>query len=178
MKFTLDAHIDSGDSAICAADFLQRVDALRDQVTDPSLHEGRLVLSFDGDEALKEYSDPIVRLMDGWLRKLPWIIGGDTETVALRNSEQCFAFVPAGESVEVSFFTGSETEIEDYILEPTTVRLDAFIAESFACAESLVALLQALDASLLTSNEDCKDLVTSLTEAKRAWHDHQLHARR
>lgn len=178
MKFTLDAHLDSGDGVISASDFLARMDALREQITDISLHEGRLVVGFDGTEALKEYSDPLVRLMDGWLRKLPWIIGGDTETVALRNSEQCFAFVPAGESVELSFFTGSETEIEDYILEPTTVRLDAFVAESFAAAEAIVELIRGLDATLLQSNEDCKDLMTSLTEAQKAWHDYQLHARR
>ena len=178
MKFTLDAHLDSGDGTVDATAFLARVDALRDQVSDISLHEGRLVLSFDGEEALKEYSDPIVRLMDGWLRKLPWIIGGDTETVALRNSEQCFAFVPAGESVEISFFTGSETEIEDYILEPTTVRLEAFVTESLKAADTVVALVRGLDATLLQSNEDCKDLLTSLSEAQKAWHDYQLHARR
>lgn len=178
MKFTLDAHLDSGDGTVEATAFLARVDALRDQVSDISLHEGRLVLGFDGDEALKEFSDPIVRLMDGWLRKLPWIIGGDTETVALRNSEQCFAFVPAGESVEVSFFTGSETEIEDYILEPTTVRLDAFVNESIQVGERMVALIGALDPKLITDNEDCKDLLLSLTEAQKAWHDYQLHARR
>ncbi len=178
MKFTLDAHLDSGDGTTDATDFLARLDALRGEVSDISLHEGRLVLGFDGEEALKEYSDPIVRLMDGWLRKLPWIIGGDTETVALRNSEQCFAFVPAGESVEVSFFTGSETEIEDYILEPTTVKLDAFVAESFKAAQTLVALVQGLGGNLMVDNEDCKDLLTSLTEAQKAWHDYQLHARR
>jgi hypothetical protein len=98
--------------------------------------------------------------------------------VALRNSEQCFAFVPAGESVEISFFTGSETEIEDYILEPTTVRLEAFVTESLKAADTLVALVRGLDATLLHSNEDCKDLMTSLSEAQKAWHDYQLHARR
>lgn len=178
MKFTLDAHLDSGDTTLNATDFLARVDALADEVADISSHEGRLVLGFDGHETLKEYSDPIVRLMDGWLRKLPWIIGGDTETVALRNSEQCFAFVPAGESVEVSFFTGTETEIEDDILEPTTVRLEAFVSESFKAADALVALIGALKGDLMQTNEDCKDLLLSLTEAKKAWHDYQLHARR
>jgi hypothetical protein len=98
--------------------------------------------------------------------------------VALRNSEQCFAFVPAGESVEVSFFTGSETEIEDYILEPTTVRLEAFVLESLNAGEQLVALVRGLGPSLITDNEDCKDLLLSLTEAQKAWHDYQLHARR
>ena len=178
MKFTLDVHLDADDSTLGAAAYIARVAELRPQVKDVSSHEGRLVLGFDGAEACREYSDPIVRLMDGWLRKLPWIIGGDTETVALRNSEQCFAFVPAGDSVEVSFFTGSETEIEDYILEPTTVRLEAFVIETLAAADSLNALIAALDPKLSTDNEDCRDLQVSLAEAKRVWHDHQLHARR
>jgi hypothetical protein len=178
MKFTLTAHLDIGESTLDAETFLQQADALRDQVEDISLHEGRLVLGLDGEEALREYSDPIVRLMDGWLRKLPWIIGGDTETVALRNSEQCFAFVPAGDSVELSFFTGSETEIEDYILEPTTVRLEAFVTETLQAAEDLLTVVRALNADWVQQNEDCRDLVTSLQEAQRVWHDHQLHARR
>lgn len=178
MKFTLDFSVDAADRSVNSASFLKEIDSHRSELSDVSTVEGRIVIRLNGNDVCGEYSDPIVRLLDQWLRKLPWIIGGDTETVALRNSEACFAFVPAGESVELSYFQGSESEIEEYIVEPTTVRLEAFVTESIGAGDRLIQLVRAIDAGLLTSSEDCKDLQTSLAEAKRAWREHQLHNRR
>ena len=48
----------------------------------------------------------------------------------------------------------------------------------FALATALSQVIKAVDANLLTSSEDCKNSVTSLSEAKRAWRDYQLHQRR
>jgi hypothetical protein len=63
-------------------------------------------------------------------------------------------------------------------LEPTTVRLEVFVSESIRIGESLMAVIKAVDANLIQSNEDCKDLVTSLSEAKRTWRQYLLHQRR
>lgn len=178
MKFALEFTLDAGDESLDSASFLKEIDTHRGGVSDVSGLEGRILVRFDGKDVCGEYSDPIVRLTDQWLRKLPWIIGGDTETVALRNTEQCFAFVPAGESVEVSYFLGSETEIEEYVVDPTTVRLEAFVNETIKIGDRLVEIVRSLDAGLLESNEDVKDLQTSLAEAKRSWREHQLHLRR
>lgn len=178
MKFALDFNLDAGDSTLDSASFLREIDSHRSEQSDISLFEGRIVVRFDGKDVCGEYSDPIVRLVDQWLRKLPWIIGGDTETVALRNSEHVFAFVPAGESVELSYFLGSETEIEDYIVDPTTIKLDAFVNESVRLADRLLEIIRKIDGTLPETHEDCKDLVTSLAEARRAWREHQLHLRR
>lgn len=182
MKFTLDASIataaDAEEFFATQALCLPDGGAAR-HIGDIAVAEGRLIASIDGEDAFGDFPpDPVIRLVESWLRKLPWIISGDTETVALRNSEHCFAFVPSGESVEVSFFTGSEAEIEDYVLEPINVRRDAFVQQSIALGERIVALINALEPSLMQSNEDCRDLHTSLTEAQKAWHDYQLHARR
>ena len=178
MKFALEFTLDAGDESLDSASFLKEIDTHRGDVSDISLLEGRILVRFDGKDVCGDYSDPMVRLADQWLRKLPWIIGGDTETVALRNTEHCFAFVPAGESVEISYFLGSETEIEEYVVDPTTVRLEAFVNESIKVGERLVEIVRAVDSGLLTSNEDVKDLQTSLAEAKRSWREHQIHLRR
>ena len=181
MKFSLEALIakETDDDAVVSATELESAADLSAEASDLANAEGRLVASVDGTELFGEYiQEPIVRLVDGWLRKLPWIIGGDTETVALRNSEQCFAFVPTGESVELTFFVGTEAEIEEYIAEPTVVRLELFVEQSLAVGQRMVRLLRRLDESLLETNEDCRDLLTSLTEAERAWHDYELHNRR
>ena len=178
MKFALEFTLDTDGNMVDSASFLKNVDSHRGQSDAISQLEGRLIVRLDGADVCGEYSDPIVRLIDQWLRKLPWIIGGDTETVALRNSERCFAFVPAGESVEFSYFQGSETEVEEYVVEPSTMRLEVFVNETIRVGDRLVEIIRALDAKLPDNNEDCRDLMTSLGEAKRAWRDYQLHARR
>lgn len=179
MNFKIDFVLLVGDDeTVDSASFLESLERYRAELDDVSSVEGRLIVQFDGPNVCDDFADPVIRLVDSILRKLPWIIGGDTETVALRNSEQCFAFVPAGESVELSYFTGSETEIEDYIFEPVTVRLEAFVNQSIAMGERLLKIIGKVDEALLTSNEDAKDLKTSFDEAKRAWRDYQLHQRR
>jgi len=117
-------------------------------------------------------------LADQWVRKLSWVIGGDTETVALRNSEHCFAFVPTGDSVEFSFFAGTESEIEDYVIEPMNVRLESLATQAVKICENLLEVIQKVDPNLFESDEDCKDLVVSLDEGKKAWHRYQLQSKR
>lgn len=178
MKFALDFRIRVGDDVVNAAEALKQIAQYEEQLRDPSSLEGALVCKLDGDEHCGEQFDPILRLADQWIRKLPWVLAGDTETVAYRNSEHCFAFVPAGESVEFSFFVGSESEIEEYMLEPTHIRLDMFATESIKMAESLLALVKAVDPGLTDSNDDCRELAGSLEEGRKAWRDYQLRQRR
>ncbi len=165
-------------NAVDSSVLLGDVAAYRSQCADLTALEGSVVVSIDGKDVCGEYTDPLVRLCDQWLRKLPWIIGGDTETVALRNTETVFAFVPEGDSVEMSYFTGSENEIEEYIVEPQNIRLDAFVTESIRMAERLVEFLTAADAQAFASSEDTQDLQNSLAEARRSWKDYQLKQRR
>ncbi len=179
MKFAIDCQIEVGDTLVPSATLLDQLDDLRDDLGDVNLLEGKLVLTFDGQEgASAEYTDPIYRLVDGWLRKVQWIMAGDTETVVLRNSEHCFALVPAGTAVEISFFEGDAAEIEEYVLEPTNVLLTDYIQESIRFGEQVIGLIQALDSELLENNEDCKDLSRSLGEATTAWKKHLVRQRR
>jgi hypothetical protein len=177
MKFSLDYRLKVGDDAVALSSVVKNIEAHREKLKDVAGLEGELVIVHDGNEQTADYADPAMRLVGGWIRKLPWIIGGDTETVALRNSEQCYAFVRTGDGVEISFFNGSEAEVEEYVFEPITVHLDVFANESLQLAERLVRVVKALAPTLLDTDEDCRDLVASLDEAKNAWRDHQLHRR-
>src|SRR5437868_3777731 len=112
MKLTLDFRIRVGDE-IAEAQAVQSKPELAKQVAEAGALEGALVLFLDGAPHCEEFVEPLLRLGDQWIRKLPWVLGGDTETVAYRNTEHCFAFTPAGDSVEVSFFLGSESEVEE-----------------------------------------------------------------
>ncbi|MEM6730484.1 MAG: hypothetical protein AAF658_02955 [Myxococcota bacterium] len=178
MKLELAVTLLIDDEPVAIADALKKADELGESLS--SLHslEGQLVCTVNGKVVTDDYSDPLLRLAHIWLSKVAWVIGGDTETVALRDSERCFAFVPTGESVELSFFSGTEEEIEEYVFEPTHVRLEDFATQSIAVGNQLSDLINAVDGSLWESDEDCKDLKTSMEEAKKAWHDYEIHRNR
>jgi hypothetical protein len=179
MKFSLDCKIEVGETTMSPAGLRGALDEHLEAVKEISTLEGELVLLIDGKPKVgAQYSDPILRLTAGWLRKVPWVIAGDTETVALRNSEHVFAFVPAGNAVEISFFEGDEAEIEEYLVDPTNVLLSDFAEASIAFGRLMLELVEAIDPEQLDANEDCKDLVASLDEASKAWHEYQVHQRR
>ena len=178
MKFSLQHRIRVGDDAKPVAELLSNIDKYKEELGDPSTIEGAMVCNVDGVEYCADLFEPIFRLSDQWIRKLPWIIGGDTETVQFRNSEHCFAFLPAGEGVELSIYLGAEMEVEEYVLEPTTVRLDQFANESLRVVEELVNLVKKSDPDVASTNDDARELSSSLGEARKAWREHQLRARR
>ncbi|MBN1959495.1 MAG: hypothetical protein JW841_00995 [Deltaproteobacteria bacterium] len=178
MKVALDFIIHIDDVAVDADTLLADIEKYKGAFSQASDIKGAVITIFDGETYNSDYSDPLLRLSSQWISKLPWVLGGDTETVALRNSEHCYAFMPAGDSVELSFFAGSENEVEEYVIEPSTIRLDAFANESIKLCERILDVIKALNSSLLEDDEDCRELITSLNEGRDAWRDHQLHTRR
>ncbi len=177
MNFELDFKILVDEEPIDAATLLANPDAHREELSDIYAWEGAILIKVDGQPQGDEIPDPVLRLADQWVRKIPWILGGDTETVAFRDSEHCYAFIPAGDGVEFSLFSGTESEIEEYVIEPFTVRMSAFCTQSIALCERLLELAGTIDAALLET-DDCKDLRVSLDESKKAWRDHQLRDKR
>jgi hypothetical protein len=177
MNFELDYKILVDDVAVDAATLLANIDTYREKLTDVDSWEGVIVIKSEGDAQGEEIFDPILRLAAQWVRKIPWILGGDTETVAFRDSMHCYAFIPAGDSVEFSLFSGTETEIDEYVIEPFTVRLGTFANATLSLCEGILELAGRVDAALLET-EDCRDLRTSLDESRTAWRNHQLHDKR
>ena len=178
MKVSLELHFLDEDAPPSPAEKLLNDAALLDDLDDIRYVEGRIQASFDDTPIEASYEEPILRLVNQWVRRLQWIIGGDTESIAFRNSEECYGFVPLGDTVELSLFEGSESEVERYIIEPQTVKLADFVQTSIEMGETMLAVVKACDESLLESDEDCKELVSDLEEARRAWKDFELHGRR
>jgi hypothetical protein len=174
MNFALEFHLDVDGKATPLSAIIKNLDAHRAMLSDVHTIEGKLVLTFNGKATeAEDYSDPMLRLVDGWLRKVPWVLGGDTETVPLRNSEYCYAFIPTGNAVEISFYEGDSAEIDEYVLEPRTVLLDAYAPASLRLGNEVADLIRTLDATLLTKDEDCKDFMNNLNEANKAWREYQ-----
>jgi hypothetical protein len=178
MNVELDFKIFIDEGPVDSSVVLANVGEHRDKLSDVGAMEGFVFLRVDGEEHVAEVADPLLRLADQWVRKIPWVLGGDTETVAFRDSEHCYAFVPAGDSVEFSFFSGTETEIDEYVIEPFNIRLETFTTQSLKMGERLLDLVREIDASLLESDEDCRELTASLDEGHKAWRDHKLHNKR
>jgi len=178
MKVSLELHFLDEDAPVQSAEKLLNEPALLEELGDIRYVEGRIQASFDDNPVAVEYEEPILRLVNQWVRRLQWIIGGDTESIAFRNSEECYGFVPLGDTVELCLFEGSESEVERYLIEPQTVRLADFVQTSIEMGEMMLAIVKASDASLLESDEDCKELVSDLEEARKAWKDFELHGRR
>lgn len=178
MKVSLELHLLDDDASVKSAEKLLTEPALLEELGDIRYVEGRIQAAFDDQPIAVEYEEPILRLVNQWVRRLQWIIGGDTESIAFRNSEECYGFVPLGDTVELCLFEGSESEVERYIIEPQTVRLSDFVQTSIQMGETMLAIVKASDESLLESDEDCKELVSDLDEARRAWKDFELHGRR
>jgi hypothetical protein len=178
MKLKIDFRARSADSAqtISSAELLSSPAAHRDAIGDVGAMKGAIILQDEADAALDVY-DPLLRLTERWVSKVSWVIGGDTETVAHRDSEHCFAFVPAGDGVEISFYVGTESEIEDYIIEPFTVGLEGYVTQSIALGDNVLSLVRSLDPDALDANEDCRDLKRNLDEAREAWKEYKRQRR-
>ena len=177
MKLQLDFELELNDQPVAGEVVIGDLGPYRDALSEIVSEQGRILLAVDGQGESGDYEEPLLRLVGQWLRKLQWIITGDTETIAFRNSEQCFAFVSTAGGVEVSLFEGTELEVEEYIIEPVTVRLETFVQASIAMVERMVNLVEQIDACLLESDEDCRDLKNDLEESKKAWHNFEIHKR-
>ncbi|MCK5690111.1 hypothetical protein KAI87_12615 [Myxococcota bacterium] len=178
MKFELDYKIRIDEEDVAAGDLIANIDTHKENLDDFSSLEGAVVARSDGKEICGDHFDPVLRLINMWLQKIPWVIGGDTETLTLRDSEYCFAFIPSGSTVEFSFFSGTELEVEEYAFEPVNPLLSDFVAQSIKLGESLLALVEAVDADICSTNEDCKELKAAIDESKKAWRKFELHERR
>lgn len=176
MNFQIDLMLALGDNHLRIAEVLANLDALRSQhhedLSDLGSIEGVItIISKPSEDSLLD--EPVVRLMADWIRKVRWVVGGDTETVALRNSEHCFGFEPNEKTLEVSLFVGAESEIETYLVEPQGGLLINYAKESIEMGERLIELLKALDSDFVKKDEDCLDLITSLDEARVALKEKQ-----
>ncbi len=177
MRLQLDFEFEINDQPVAGEVIVGDLDSYKEALTDIVMEQGRLLMQVDGQGDSGDYEEPLVRLVGQWLRKVQWVISGDTETIAFRNSETCFAFIPAGGGVEVSLFEGTELEVEEYIIEPVTLRLETFVLSSIEMGDRMIKVIESVDPGLLESDEDCKDLKNDLEESKKAWHDFEIHKR-
>ena len=82
MKVSLELHFLNEDASVTSAEKLLNDNALLEDFDDIRYVEGRIQASFDDEKIEVDYEEPILRLVNQWVRRVPWIIGGDTESIA------------------------------------------------------------------------------------------------
>jgi hypothetical protein len=167
MKFTLEVFISHGDKTIALAELAKDQATCKAVFSKPEDIEGALVPYTNGKPAMDPFVDPLLSPLEQWVLKLPWCLGGDTETVFLKNSEHAFGFEPMSESLQLSFYVGQGNEVDEYILEPVPIMLDSFCDASIAAAKKLLAVIQDTAPEAMSSS-DVKTLQEATKEAERA----------
>ena len=174
MKFGLDILITSDDKPLSLAE-LQKDEALAKTLfANPEKIDGAIIPMVNGKPVMEAYSDPLLPLLEQWLLKLPWLLAGDTETIPMRNAERTFGFETVKEVVDISCYLGTQNEVEEYILEPVQVPLEALCESTIAAAKQVLKVLDQVDAKFVVSQSDARTLEEACVEAERALKNFRL----
>ncbi|MCC6810972.1 MAG: hypothetical protein IT381_26315 [Deltaproteobacteria bacterium] len=172
MKFTLEVFISHGDKNVGLAELAKDKASCKAVFSKPEEVEGALIPYTNGKAGMEVFCDPLFALLEQWILKLPWCLGGDTETVFLKNSEHAFGFEPMSESLQLSFYVGQGNEVDEYILEPVPIMLDSFCDASIAAVKKVLAVVQDTAPEAMTS-PDVKTLQDATKEAERALREYR-----
>jgi hypothetical protein len=174
MKFGLDIRIATEDKSVPLSDLSKNFELAKTLLANPERVEGALLPIVGGKAAMQEYSDPLVPLIEQWLLKLPWLLGGDTEIIPLKNSEHSFGFEPVSDVLDLSCYIGEKNEVDDYVLEPVQVPLENFCESSIGAAKQFIALIDKVDPAFADKVVDVKTLKEACIEAERALKNYRL----
>lgn len=174
MKFGLEIQVSVDDKLVPLTQLTSQTDLTRKLIADPATLEGCLMPFGNGKPVMPPYSDPLLLLLEQWCLKVPWILGGDTEVVPLRNHLFSFAFEPITDVVDVTVFTGTKNEIEEYILEPFQVPLDQFCDITIQNAKALVKWMENAEPDIAERSADLSTMKEALAEADRAFKDFRV----
>jgi hypothetical protein len=172
MKFTLEVFISHDNKSVPLGELAKDKASCKAVFSKPESVEGALVPFTNGKPAMDAFSDPLMALLEQWVLKLPWCLGGDTETVFLKNTEHAFGFEPMSESLQMSFYKGQGNEVEEYVVEPLPIMLDMFCEASIAAVKKLLAVVQD-NAPESMQSSDVKTLQDATKEAERALRDYK-----
>jgi len=172
MKFGLEIEILHEDKDVNTRELAKNMELAQAVLADPDKLEGAIIPYTNGKPAMAAFNDPLLPLLEQWMLKMPWCLGGDTETVFLKNSEHAFGFEPMSEALQLSFYVGQGNDVEQYILEPMALSLENF------CDVSVSAVKQVLDLIVKVKpgsdqTGDVKNLKDALAEADKALREYR-----
>lgn len=174
MKFGLDILITSDEKAVPLAELQKNAELAKTLFANPEKIDGAIMPMINGKAAMEAYSDPLLPLLEQWLLKLPWLLAGDTETIPMRNAERTFGFETVKEVVDISCYLGTQNEVEEYILEPVQVPLEALCESAIAASKLVMKVLDQVDPKFTENQADARTLKEASVEAERALKNFRL----
>jgi len=177
MKFGLDIRLNHNDGSVALAEVGKSAELAQAVFAKPEDLEGSVVPVANGKTAMEPVDDPLLPLLESWMLKVPWLLQGDTETVYMKNSEHAFGFEVVNESVALSFYKGQGNEVDEYVMEPFNITLDAFCGESVTVVRQLLNLIKQANPASMQSVADVRTLQEATLEAERALKEYRLDRR-
>lgn len=168
---------DEGAEAVPSREALKRVDEIQEKLPWPDVY-GTILIQSEGESLLSHRPDPIVQLVTGLVRCVPYLIDGESETALLSESEHGFAFEPSDKDVTFSFFAGDAYEPDEFLVEPTPVPLTQFGREILDLGARLRDLMKACDPEIFDRDEYSNGLLEFLDEGEERFKTYQLQLER
>jgi hypothetical protein len=139
---------------------------------------GAITISEKGKEKLERKPDPILPLITKFVRTVPYLIDGETETILLTESETGFLLEPAKDDVLISCFVGDSVEPEEFLLEPVTVPLQALGEQILSMAERMRDVLKKVSPELFEGDGDGKSLEEFIDMSRTSFKTFKLEVQR
>lgn len=138
---------------------------------------GAIAVTKAGKRIAELLPDPVIQLVTGFVRAVPFVLDGEPETSMLVESETGYMFEPSGDDILLSNFRGDAYEPDEYLIERETMPLDAFAEQSIAMGERVVQLIKKIDPKHM-DDDYTKTLTEFLDMAKSKFRTFRLERER
>ena len=147
------------------------------KLTFPDVY-GAITVSRSGKEIADQKPDPVLPLVTNFVRAVPYLIDGETETVLLSESANGFSFEPSGDDIFFSFFSGDAYEPDEYYVEQTAIPIAEFGEQVLAMGERLRDIIKVADPEFFERDEYSKTLVEFIDLGRKAFKTFKLEVER
>lgn len=165
------------EKTIPSAEAIQKADEHKGALSFSEGVYGAIVVTKAGKRIGELQPDPVIQLVTGFVRAVPFVLDGEPETSMLVESETGYMFEPSGDDILFSNFRGDAYEPDEYMIERETQPLDAFAEQSIAMGDRVVQLIKKIDPGHL-EHDYSKTLTEFLDMAKSKFRTFRLERER
>ncbi len=169
---------DEGAEAVASKVLLTGIEKHKANIEKMAAAYGAIIFSEKGKEKIDRKPDPILPLITKFVRTIPYLIDGESETILLSESETGFLLEPAKDDVLVSCFVGDAYEPEEFLLEPTSVPLAQLGEQILSMAERMRDMLKKVSPESFDSDGDGKSLEEFIDMSRTSFKTFKLEVER
>lgn len=168
---------DEGAEAVTSKALLAGIEKHKAKLQIPAGY-GAIIFSDKGKERLERKADPILPLITKFVRTIPYLIDGESETILLSESENGFLLEPSGDDVMISCFVGDAYEPEGFLLDPTSMELQVLGEQILSMAERMRDILKKVSPESFEGDGDGKSLEEFIDTSRSSFKTFKLEVER